>query len=174
MAIRIGEDGTIINNGEEEITSSRTVIRDDGTIESSGIASVPNPQRTHINLSAPVSPLENGGGSRNVENQQPERQAEEEQLLYSQRRERDARNAKSVADLEYELMVAEGHVRGSISKTPIIVGIITLLLGVLLHPVFLIGVAGAGIILFTQYSKKSSYEKEAQRIRSEISRIKQQ
>ena len=33
MAIRIGEDGTIIN-GDEVISSSGTVIRDDGTIES--------------------------------------------------------------------------------------------------------------------------------------------
>ena len=37
MAIRIGEDGTIIS-GDEVISSSGTVIRDDGTIESSNIA----------------------------------------------------------------------------------------------------------------------------------------
>lgn len=37
MAIRIGEDGTIIN-GDEVISSSGTIIRDDGTIESSNIA----------------------------------------------------------------------------------------------------------------------------------------
>lgn len=36
MAIRIGEDGTIIND-DQVISSSGTIIRDDGTIESSNI-----------------------------------------------------------------------------------------------------------------------------------------
>ena len=59
MAIRIGEDGTIIN-GDEVISSSGTVIRDDGTIESSNIAVSNVPQRSYVSHAAPVSPLENG------------------------------------------------------------------------------------------------------------------
>ena len=57
MAIRIGEDGTIIS-GDEVISSSGTVIRDDGTIESSNIAVSNVPQRSYVSHTAPVSPLD--------------------------------------------------------------------------------------------------------------------
>ena len=60
MAIRIGEDGTIIND-DQVISSSGTIIRDDGTIESSNIVSSSAPQRNYVSHVAPVSPLENGG-----------------------------------------------------------------------------------------------------------------
>ena len=47
MAIRIGEDGTIIND-DQVISSSGTIIRDDGTIESSNIVSSSAPQRNYV------------------------------------------------------------------------------------------------------------------------------
>lgn len=167
MAIRIGEDGTIIN-GDQVISSSGTVIRDDGTIESSNIASSPVPQRNYVSHAAPVSPLENGG---NRQNQTSE--ASQVPVAQPDRRVSTA-TTKSIADLEYDLMVAEGHVRGSVPKTPLIVAVIMLLCGIAIHPVFLIGTAIAGIMVFVGFSKKSTHEEEVQRLKNEIESLKQQ
>lgn len=141
MAIRIGEDGTIIN-GDQVISNSGTVIRDDGTIESSNIASSPAPQRSYVSHAAPVSPLENGGTQQNQTTTttptpvtQPDRRA-------------SVATTRSIADLEYDLMVAEGHVRGAVPKTPIIVAIIMLICGIAIHPIFLVGTVIAGIMVF--------------------------
>lgn len=167
MAIRIGEDGTIIN-GDEVISSSGTIIRDDGTIESSNIAVNNIPQRNYVSHAAPVSPLENGA------NRQVSPPVETTQAPTGQpSRRMTAASTKSIADLEYDLMVAEGHVRGSVPKTPLIVAIVMLLCGMVIHPIFLIGTAIAGVMVVSGFSKKSSYEEEAQRIREEINSLKQ-
>lgn len=166
MAIRIGEDGTIIN-GDEVISDSGTIIRDDGTIESSNIGAGPAPQQRYVNLEAPVSPFENGGGVRTVTNPEPV------QTVPASEPRRTNQHTKSIADLEYDLMVAEGHVKGATNMTPLIIGVISIILGLLLHPILLIGVVIAGGMFYTQYTKKSNYEAEAQRIRNEISKLKQ-
>lgn len=167
MAIRIGEDGTIIN-GDQVISSSGTVIRDDGTIKSSNIASSPVPQRNYVSHAAPVSPLENG---ENHQNQTSE--ASQVPVAQPDRRVSTA-TTKSIADLEYDLMVAEGYVRGSVPKTPLIVAVIMLLCGIAIHPVFLIGTAITGIMVFVGFSKKSTHEEEVQRLKNEIESLKQQ
>lgn len=71
MAIRIGEDGTIIND-DQVISSSGTIIRDDGTIESSNIVSSSAPQRNYVSHVAPVSPLENGGNRQSQMSEEPQ------------------------------------------------------------------------------------------------------
>ena len=167
MAIRIGEDGTIIN-GDEVISNSGTIIRDDGTIESSNIGAGQAPQQRYVNLEAPVSPFENGGvATRTTTNPEPV-----QSTPISEPRGANP-HTKSIADLEYDLMVAEGHVKGATNMTPLIIGVISIILGLLLHPILLIGVVIAGGMFYTQYTKKSNYEAEAQRIRNEISKLKQ-
>lgn len=166
MAIRIGEDGTIIN-GEQVISNSRTNIRDDGTIESSNIASSPVPQRNYVSHEAPVSPFENGANRQT----QPVEVAPPPAELSGRRM--TAATTKNIADLEYDLMVAEGHARGAAPKTPLIAAIVMLFCGIAIHPIFLIGTAVAGIMVFIGFSKKSSCEEEVQRIRNEISSLKQ-
>ena len=74
----------------------------------------------------------------------------------------------------YDLMVAEGHVRGSVPKTPIIVVVIMLICSIAIHPVFLIGTAIAGIMVFMGFSKKSTHEEEVQRLKNEIESLKRQ
>ena len=166
MAIRIGKDGTIIN-GDEVISSSGTVIRDDGTIESSDSTVINIPQRSYVPHLAPVSPFENRA------NRQTQLVETAPMLALQPDRRITTATAKSIADLEYDLMVAEGHVRGSVPKTPLIVAIVMLLCGIAIHPIFLIGAAVAGIMVFNGFSKKSSYEEEVQRIRNEINSFKQ-
>ena len=167
MAIRIGEDGTIIN-GDQVISSSGTVIRDDGTIESSNIASSPAPQRNYVSHAAPVSPLENGGSRQSQTSEAPQVPAAQPDRRVS------TATTKSIADLEYDLMVAEGHVRGSVPKTPLIVAVIMLLCGIAIHPIFLIGTAIAGIMVFMGFSQKSTHEEEVQRLKNEIESLKRQ
>ena len=165
MAIRIGEDGTIIND-DQVISSSGTIIRDDGTIESSNIVSSSAPQRNYVSHVAPVSPLENGGNRQS-------QMSEEPQVPVAQPEHRiSTATIKSIADLEYNLMVAEGHVRGSVPKTPIIVVVIMLICSIAIHPVFLIGTAIAGIMVFMGFSKKSTHEE--QRLKNEIESLKRQ
>lgn len=167
MAIRIGEDGTIIND-DQVISSSGTIIRDDGTIESSNIVSSSAPQRNYVSHVAPVSPLENGGNRQS-------QMSEEPQVPVAQPEHRiSTATIKSIADLEYDLMVAEGHVRGSVPKTPIIVVAIMLICSIAIHPVFLIGTAIAGIMVFMGFSKKSTHEEEVQRLKNEIESLKRQ
>lgn len=167
MAIRIGEDGTIIN-GDEVISSSGTVIRDDGTIESSNITVSNVPQRSYVSHTAPLSPFENGANR-----QTPPTETTPTPSVQPDRR-TTISTTKSIADLEYDLMVAEGHVRGAIPKTPISVAIIMLICGILIHPVFLIGTVIAGIMIFSGVNKKGEYEKEVQRIKGEIESLKRQ
>lgn len=167
MAIRISEDGTIIN-GDQVISNSGTVIRDDGTIESSNIASSPAPQRGYVSHAAPVSPLESGGNRQSQTSEAPQVSVAQPERRVS------AATTKSIADLEYDLMVAEGHVRGSVPKTPLIVAVIMLLCGIAIHPVFFIGTAIAGIMVFMGFSKKSTYEEEVQRLKNEIESLKRQ
>lgn len=167
MAIRIGEDGTIIN-GDEVISSSGTVIRDDGTIESSNITVSNVPQRSYVSHTAPLSPFENGANR-----QTPPTETTPTPSVQPDRR-TTISMTKSIADLEYDLMVAEGHVRGAIPKTPISVAIIMLICGILIHPVFLIGTVIAGIMIFSGVNKKGEYEKEVQRIKGEIESLKRQ
>lgn len=167
MAIRIGEDGTIIND-DQVISSSGTIIRDDGTIESSNIVSSSAPQRNYVSHVASVSPLENGGNRQS-------QMSEEPQVPVAQPEHRiSTATIKSIADLEYDLMVAEGHVRGSVPKTPIIVVVIMLICSIAIHPVFLIGTAIAGIMVFMGFSKKSTHEEEVQRLKNEIESLKRQ
>lgn len=167
MAIRIGEDGTIIN-GDEVISNSGTIIRDDGTIESSNIGIGPAPQQRYINLEAPVSPFENGGSDLQTTMVQESIQ----NTSVSEPR-RNNQNTKSIADLEYDLMVEEGHVKGATNMTPLVIGIISVILGLFLHPVLFLGIVAAGLMFYTQHSKKSFHEAEAQKIRDEISKLKQ-
>lgn len=84
------------------------------------------------------------------------------------------RSSFDVRFIRYDLMVAEGHVRGSVPKTPIIVVVIMLICSIAIHPVFLIGTAIAGIMVFMGFSKKSTHEEEVQRLKNEIESLKRQ
>lgn len=155
MAIRIGEDGTIIN-GDEVISSSGTIIRDDGTIESSNIAVSNIPQRNYVSHAAPVSPLENGA------NRQASPPVEATQAPTGQpSRRMTAASTKSIADLEYDLMVAEGHVRGSVPKTPLIVAIVMLLCGTVLSVAHCPGLDAAQGVAVGQRRKSSNDKKHS-------------
>lgn len=167
MPIRIGEDGAIIN-GDEIISSSGTIIREDGTIESTNIAgAVPQPQRPRISHAAPVSPLENRVAAGTTQTASPQ------EVSTAASRESAGATSKKLADLEYDLMVVEGRAKGAIQRGPIVALIVTILLGFAFPPLF-IGTAIAGYMLYSNNQKKINYEAEAQRIRDEISVLKKQ
>lgn len=166
MPIRIGEDGAIIN-GDEVISSNGTVIREDGTIESSSISGSALQPHPPVLRAAPVSPLE-----RQVGSAQSTISPQEQSELTSPRQ-RSVAHSKTVADLEYDLMVAEGHAKGSVRQGPIVALIITLLLG-FVFPLLFIGAAVAGYMIYSDYQQKKNYEAEAQRIRDKISSFKRQ
>lgn len=167
MDIRIGGDGAIIKDNEV-ISDSDSVIREDGTIESTHIESDFVPRRNYVSYGAPVSPLENGVSRQNT--QTTDAQQPVAQPIYGA----TTATSKSIADLEYDLMVAEGHVRGSVPKTPIIVTIFMLFCGIFIHPAFFIGVVIAGAMVFMGFSIRAGHEENVQRLKREIELAKQQ
>lgn len=167
MNIKIGDDGSIIKG--DEVISNSTVIKEDGTIETSNIANSSILQRSYTSHTAPVSPFEN---DRNNQIQQTEMKSlkSEEQLEC----ENLAIATKNIADLEYELMVAEGQVKGSTSIKPIIIAIIMLLCAIIIHPVFFVGSIIAGILVVINSNKKSELKENVQRLKNEINLLRKQ
>ena len=162
MSIKISEDGSIIN-GDQVITNGGTIIKDDGTIESATIATSPIPNRSRISHVAPVSPLEGIQGQQT----QLTEGATDSSIETQVERRNVVRPGKSLPDLEYDLMVAEGHWRAEMPKKAIIVVIITLFLSII-HPIFLIGTLIASVLVFKGFSKRAIYKEEILNIKSKI------
>lgn len=166
MAIRIGEDGTIISDGVEVPQQGRTIIREDGTIETTSVDSGYVPPRPQVYHAPPSSPLENRGRTQ----QQPQtEQHEEPDLRFREERHIESRN---LADLEYDLMVAEGHYRGSLPKGMMIACGATLVGALLISPILLVGTAITGILAGMGFAKRASYEEEVKHLKEQIENLK--
>lgn len=164
--VQIGENGQIIEN-ENDYSDSGTIIREDGTIESSSIENVSNSRTTNQLYPAPVSPFEENASVTSEQLNMPPTTGIEQPS-----RETPEMN-KSLADLEYDLMVMESHVRAAMSIAPIVALVIMLICGITIHPVFYIGFVVAGLITLSGLSKKSSYEEQARHLKNEIILFKQ-
>lgn len=159
MPIRIDKDGTIINDGEERQSSGNTIIREDGTIETRiGSGSTSSPRR--YVAAPPVSPLENGNQqNRTVPISTPS--APSPAPL--------AGNRKNLADLEYDLMVKRGQIKGATPKTAIIVACVFLVIALLFQNIiFAIPSGIAAIFIISGLSKKNQYTQELEAIQKEI------
>lgn len=162
--VRIGPDGSIIKDDEVISTGSGTVIRDDGTIETTNIGgTVLPPVRTIVNT-PPVSPLENQNNRRiNNEIQQPIVTATQTPATVSSR---------VIAEKEYDIQMIEGRIRNSIPKQWIIATSVLCILGVMgLYFLFLPAVV-TGIMVIVGLSKKSELEKERERMVAELDNLR--
>lgn len=159
MGIQIDKDGSIIN-GDETITSNGTIIRDDGTIETTNVGGGGAPAPAYVPHTPPTSPLNNGqntnsGGNNNT----------------TTTTNNSGKALKRIADLEYELMVAEGKAKNAISRESVMACIICTIIGFFFPPAF-IGTVIAGVAIFKGNAKKTEAEEQAASLRQQISNLK--
>ena len=159
MALRIGPDGTIINDEDQteghESNQQPTV---DGIPRRTPMTSIP---RSPLSAAPPpTSPLANQSTSGN----------------------RQARGAstgswsetnRALQDLEYSYSVADGKAKSAAPKRSILVAVIFVLMALVLQaPILLIGAACAGGYIIWQLSEKSKYEAEKADIQNRIDQLK--
>lgn len=162
--VRIGPDGSIIKDDEVISTGSGTVIRDDGTIETTNIlGNVLPPVRTIVNT-PPVSPFENQNNHRiNNEIQQPSLSATQVPSAVSSR---------VIAEKEYDIQMIEGRIRNAMPKQWIIATCVLCILGVMgLYFMFIPAVV-TGIMVIVGLSKKSELEMERERMVAELDNLR--
>lgn len=162
--VRIGPDGSIIKDDEVISTGSGTVIRDDGTIETTNIGgNVLPPVRTIVNT-PPVSPLENQNNHRiNNEIQEPSPSATQVPSAVSSR---------VIAEKEYDIQMIEGRIRNAMPKQWIIATCVLCILGVMgMYFMFLPAVV-TGIMVIVGLSKKSELEMERERMVAELDNLR--
>lgn len=159
MGIQIDKDGSIIN-GDETIASSGTIIRDDGTIETTNIGGGGAPAPVYVPHTPPESPLNNVHNANSVENNNSTTTTNN-----------SGKALKTIADLEYELMVVEGKAKNAISRESVMVCIICTVIG-FFFPLAFIGTVIAGIKIFKGNVKKSEAEEQAANLRQQISNLK--
>lgn len=162
--VRIGPDGSIIKDDEVISTGSGTVIRDDGTIETTNIGgNVVPPVRTIVNT-PPVSPFENQNNRQiNNEIQQPSPSVTQVASAVSSR---------VIAEKEYDIQMIEGRIRNAMPKQWIIATCVLCILGVMgLYFMFLPAVV-TGIMIIVGLSKKSELEMERERMVAELDNLR--
>lgn len=159
MAIKIDKDGTIITNNEGQPNQAgSTNVHDAGAIGARIGSSTPNNQRRYT-VSPPVSPLEN----RNTEIREvPAGEMSQPNPPTSAKR-------KSISELEYDLMVKNGQIKGATPKKAITVACVFAVIALLFQSIYLAIPAGIALIFVAiGFSKKSAYSKEKQEIQNEI------
>lgn len=119
MAIRIGEDGTIISSEGEIPQGQNPIIGEDGSIR------LGNQQADQGYLAAntmripPSSPLENGGAQQSVSGDSANGASQHE----TERRQSSnaGTNTRPISTIEYELQVKKAELGKSIRPAPIVV-----------------------------------------------------
>lgn len=119
--VRIGADGSIIKDDQVIENSGGTVIREDGTIETTNHTAGNSAAPRRPMMVPPVSPLENGNNS-NLSNSG---------YYENQSNNRGTANAKIIAEKEYDIQVQEARIRGAFPKTAIIATCILCVLGIM-------------------------------------------
>lgn len=157
MGIQIDKDGTIIN-GDATISSSGTIIREDGTIETTNVGGA-TPAPAYVPHTPPVSPLNNSQNTTPSENNNLSTTNNSGKAL------------KKIADLEYELMVAEGRSKNAISRESVVACIVCTIIGFFFFPAF-IGTIITGITIFKGKTKKAEAEEQAANLRQQIAKLK--
>lgn len=160
--VRIGSDGSIIRDGVIVESDGRTIIREDGTIESTGLGGSINASvRIPTVLTPPISPLENTT-NRNVSNT----------AVYNQAASTPSENWRRIKEKEYDIRMQDSKISAAVPKNMIIATIVLCILGAIGLYILFIPAIVTGILIIVGFSKKSGLEKEREKMYSELDELK--
>ncbi len=161
--VRIGPDGSIIKDDVVVESDGRTVIREDGTIESTSVGgNISAPVRsTHV-ATPPVSPLENS--TRNISN------SVVQSVVSSPPN--NSGNNKKIKELEYDIQMQDARIRAAVPKNMIIATIVLCVLGLMGLYILFIPAIVTGILIIVGFSKKSELEEQKERMYREMDALR--
>lgn len=164
--VRIGPDGSIIKNDMVVESNGRTIIREDGTIETTNVGGHSDPPiRTPANV-PPASPLEQSGNRTAPLNMQPS--ADSTPTVGEGSLQRNNIDLKTVKEKEYDIQMMDGRIKNAIPKSMIIATIVLCILGIGgLYFLFIPAIV-TGILIIKGFSKKSELETERARMCEEL------
>lgn len=165
--VRIGPDGSIIKDDVVVESEGRTIIREDGTIETTSVGghSAP-PTRAPAFNAPPVSPLERNESRSTPVNTQPSNNSTPSTSSSSQQR--GGVDLKAIKEKEYDIQMMDGRIKNAIPKSMIIATIVLCVLGAIgLYFLFIPAVV-TGILIIVGFSKKSQLEAERAQMYEEL------
>lgn len=167
--VTIGPDGSIIKDGQVVESDGSTVIREDGTIETSnniGHSYTPSynsspPANYGMNTMMPMSPLERSSNNSNYD------------YNTGQSSGNSVVDTKAISEKEFDIQMMEGRIR-SCNPTKYIIA--TVILGVIglfgLYILFIPAVV-TGILIFVEMNKKSELEAQKNAMIMELDSLKE-
>jgi hypothetical protein len=165
--VRIGSDGSIIKDDVVVESDGRTIIREDGTIETTSVGghSAP-PNRAPAFNAPPVSPLEQGESRSTPVNTQPPNNSTPSTSSSSQQR--GGVDLKAIKEKEYDIQMMDGRIKNATPKSMIIATIVLCILGAVgLYFLFIPAVV-TGIMIIVGFLKKSQLESERAQMYEEL------
>ncbi len=158
--VRIGPDGSIIKDDVVVESDGRTIIREDGTIESTSVGwSMNVPVRTPVIATPPVSPLENST-NRNVSNT-----VVHNSVVATPN---ESGNLRKIKEKEYDIQMQDAKIRAAVPKNMIIATIVLCILGIMgLYFLFIPAIV-TGILIVVGFSKKNELEAERETMYREL------
>lgn len=158
--VRIGADGSIIKDDVVVESEGRTIIREDGTIETTSVGgrSV-SPVSTMAVNAPPVSPLERSGNRTTPASDSNPAYSDSSTNNSSQQRGNIDR--KAIKEKEYDIQMIDGRIRNAIPKSMVIATIALCIVGIIgeLYILFIPAIV-TGIMIIKGYLKKSELEAE--------------
>ena len=169
--VRIGQDGSIIKDDEVVGSEGKTIIREDGTIESTDIgANSESLTRVPAFNAPPVSPLaQNANNSSSVN---PRSSSDSTQNGFGESQHRGAGSFQEIKEKEYDLQMLDGRINNAIPKNMIIATVVLILLGIVFSPIFILPATATGYLVFAGYSKKSELEVQREQMNQELQSLK--
>ena len=169
--VRIGPDGSIIKDDAVVETEGRTIIREDGTIETTSVGGHSDiPNRATVFNAPPVSPLERNGSRSTPVNIQPSDNSTSSSN--SGTHPRGNFNLRTIKEKEYDIQMIDGRIKNSIPRSMIIVTIVMCILGAVGLYIFFIPALVTGIMIVVGLSKKKQLEAERNRMYEELQAMK--
>ena len=165
--VRIGPDGSIIKDDVVVESEGRTIIREDGTIETTSVGghSAP-PTRAPAFNAPPVSPFESNGNRSAPVNTQPSSNSTPPNSSGTQQR--GSVDLKAIKEKEYDIQMMDGRIKNAIPKSMIIATIVLCILGAIgLYFLFIPAIV-TGILIIVGFSKKSQLEAERAQMYEEL------
>lgn len=159
-SLRIGPDGSIIKDDVVLESEGNTIIREDGTIETthpSGHAAAP--VRPPVVAAPPVSPLALGGSSHSAN-------------IAGNSGQQSPVSNRAIKEKEYDIQMIDGRIRNAIPKNMVIATVVLLVLtamgwAVLIFPALITG----GIVAFS-FVKRRELEQERARMYRSLQELK--